>query len=98
MNAPKLQCKSAADLRRVVDWLVASGIACTWTQCDLTIRLGVTGDTTLSMLKSAPKLLAACKHALDTFGGVRPEEYAAASRKEFDMLSAAIASAEKGQA
>ena len=64
MNAPKLTCKSAAELRRVVDWLVLSGIACTWTQSELTISLGATDGklgNKLDMMKAAPDLLAACK-------------------------------------
>jgi len=48
------------------------------------------------LIAAAPDLLAACQHALDTFGGVRPAEWMSASRAEFDMLTAAIAKA-KGQ-
>lgn len=42
------------------------------------------------LLRDRAALKAACKHALDTFGGVRPESWMIASRAEFDILTAAI--------
>ena len=40
------------------------------------------------------ELVAACKVALDSFGCVRPSDYAEASQREFDALTAALAKAE----
>jgi hypothetical protein len=61
VNAPKLTCKSASELKRIVDWLVLSGIPCTWTQSELTVSLGASdfveapgwSATPLSYLKAA---------------------------------------------
>ena len=48
------------------------------------------------LFAAAPDMLAACELALESFGCVRPEAYAQASRREFDTLKAAITKA-KGQ-
>ncbi len=57
---------------------------------------GPESEANAQLIASAPELLAACEHALDTFGGVRPSEWAVASRAEFDLLTTAIAKARGG--
>lgn len=52
------------------------------------------GRANAHLISAAPELLKACRHALDTFGGVRPEQWAVASRHEYDLLFGAVAKAE----
>lgn len=47
------------------------------------------GTKEYTLLVAAPDLLAACKHALDKYGGVRPDEFGEAT-EEYDMLRAAV--------
>ena len=73
MNAPKLKCRDAGELRRIVDWLAMSRIPCTFTQSELTISLGADGFiespgwscTPLSFLQASTKMFWALKRLVE---------------------------------